>query len=150
MAETVIESRADAAASVETAIAHIYQAAKARMKELAGRFHPDLQPVAYGLLRLVFEREPVRSSDLAQIMGMDKGAVSRQVTALREMGLIETQHDPADGRAALLVSSASARRALAAFHSESSSDFARIFAEWPTDEMIELGRLLGKFNDAIR
>lgn len=149
MAEIVDDKRADAATSVENAIAHIYQAAKARMKDLAGRFHEDLQPVGYGILRLVFEQEPVRASDLATTMGMDKGSVSRQLTALREMGLVETREDPADGRASLLVASAAAREKLDGFHSESSNDFARIFADWSTDDVSELGRLLTKFNSSI-
>ncbi len=149
IAETVVDSRVDAAASVETAIAHLYQAAKARMKELAVRFHPDLQPIGYGILRLVFEQEPVRSSDLAASMGMDKGALSRHLAALREMGLVETRHDPADGRATLLVSSESAKRSLAVFHTESTSELQRVFTDWSTDDMRELGRLLSKFNGSI-
>ncbi len=147
--ETVLDSRTDAAVSVETEIAHLYQAAKARMKELAVRFHADLQPIGYGILRLVFEHEPVRASDLASSMGMDKGALSRQVAALREMGLVETRDDPADGRATLLVSTVSAKRALAVFHSESSIELQKIFADWSTDDICQLGRLLAKFNSSI-
>ena len=41
---------------------------------------------------------------------MDKGAVSRQVQHLTELGLIERTPDPADGRAALLAVTDDARR----------------------------------------
>lgn len=149
MSDTTTDVRADATAAVETNIAHIYQAAKARIKSLAVRFHPDLQPVGYGILRLVFDGEPLRASDIAATLGMDKGAVSRQVAALREMGLVETRSDPDDGRATLLIATATARQGLAAFRSESSSDYGRVFTEWSTAELRDFAALLVKFNDSV-
>ena len=147
--EAVIESRADAAAAVEAAIVHIYQAAKARMKSYAGRIHDELQPVGYGILRMVLDQEPVRASDVSGALGMDKSAVSRQVAALREMGLVDTQHDPNDGRATLLVSTEMARTKIAEFRNESMQDFARVFADWPSDDIRSFARLLTKFNGSI-
>ena len=149
MSETTQDVRADASAAVEDNIAHIYQAAKARIKGLAVRFHPDLQPVGYGILRLVFDGEPLRASDIAATLGMDKGAVSRQVAALREMGLVDTRSDPDDGRATLLVATPSAREGLAAFRSESSSDYGRVFTEWSTAELRDFAALLTKFNASV-
>jgi DNA-binding MarR family transcriptional regulator len=149
MSETTQDVRADASAAVEDNIAHIYQAAKARIKSLAVRFHPDLQPVGYGILRLVFEGEPLRASDIAVTLGMDKGAVSRQVAALREMGLVDTRSDPDDGRATLLVATPTAREGLAAFRSESSSDYGRVFADWSTAELRDFAALLTKFNTSV-
>jgi DNA-binding MarR family transcriptional regulator len=146
---TTGESRAEAAATAERAISHIYRAAKARMRTLATRFHPDLHPIGYGVLRFIIDEEPARSSDIAASLGMDKGAVSRQVAQLREMGLIETQQDPADGRAALLVPSASARAVLDTFRSESADDFGRVFAKWSTEDLRAFGRLLTQFNASL-
>ena len=149
MTEMTQDVRANASAAVEDNIAHIYQAAKARIKGLAVRFHPDLQPVGYGILRLVFDGEPLRASDIAAALGMDKGAVSRQVAALREMGLVDTRSDPDDGRATLLVATPSAREGLAAFRSESSSDYGRVFTEWSTAELRDFAALLTKFNASV-
>jgi DNA-binding MarR family transcriptional regulator len=147
---TAGETRAEAAATAERAVSHIYRAAKARMRSLATRFHPDLHPIGYGVLRFILDEQPARSSDIAASLGMDKGAVSRQVGQLRDMGLVDTQQDPADGRAIWLVPSARTLAVLETFRSESADDFGRVFAEWSTEDLREFGRLLTQFNDSVR
>ena len=43
--------------------------------------HPDLQPASYLMLTYVAEHGPMRASAIAEQFDIDKGAVSRQVTA---------------------------------------------------------------------
>ena len=45
----------------------------------------------------------MRASTVADLFSIDKGAISRQVTHLIELGLIEKSRDPEDGRAWLLT-----------------------------------------------
>jgi DNA-binding MarR family transcriptional regulator len=133
---------------VEQNVGELYQFAKARMRAIAQRYHPDLQPVGYGILRWAFDR-PVRASEIAQHLGMDKGAVSRQITQLREMGLIETRQDPDDGRATLLVAAPCAIRVREEFRSETTGEYGRLFAEWPLDDLRDLARLLERLNQSL-
>jgi DNA-binding MarR family transcriptional regulator len=65
--------------------------------------HPDLSPVAYSMLMALNDSGPRRASDLVDLFSIDKGAVSRQVSALLELGLIERSPDPEDRRAAILA-----------------------------------------------
>ena len=61
--------------------------------------HPDLAPSSYLMLTYLAEQGPLRASEIADAFDIDKGAVSRQVTHLIELGLLERVTDPEDGRA---------------------------------------------------
>lgn len=134
---------------IEQGVATLYQAARARVKDLAERFAPDLQPATYGILRYIMEHEPLRAGDIVAALGIDKSAVSRQIGTLREMGLIDMRPDPEDGRASLLVASTRAREARVVYRAETSERYASIFREWTDEEIISFAVLLGKFNESI-
>jgi DNA-binding MarR family transcriptional regulator len=131
---------------VEQAVGVLYQATRARVKVLAERFDPDLQPAGFGILRYIIANEPIRAGDIASALAIDKSAVSRQLTILRDNGLVETRADPADGRATLLVASDAARAALETFRAESKADYERILQSWDSDDIATLATLLQRFN----
>jgi DNA-binding MarR family transcriptional regulator len=135
---------------IEHEVAELYRSAKSRVKSIAAKYHPDLQPVGYGILRFIFETEPVRSQDIAASLDMDKGAVSRQVSALRQLGLVDTRIDPDDRRATLLVVSDAARAVRVQVRGETTSGYGLIFADWGDRDIHEFSRLLTKFNESIR
>src|ERR1044072_3637899 len=64
--------------------------------------HPDLVPSSYLMLSYVAEQGPLRAAEIAEQFDIDKGAVSRQVTHLTELGLLARVTDPEDGRAMLV------------------------------------------------
>ena len=68
----------------------------------AALVHPDLMPTTYLVLSHVCERGAVRASAVAELFQLDKGAVSRHVQHLVELGLVERAPDPEDRRATLL------------------------------------------------
>lgn len=76
--------------------------------------HPDLVPSSYLVLSVVGERGPLRASQVAEFFDMDKGAVSRQVQHLVDLGLVVRTPDPADRRATALAATEDARERLAA------------------------------------
>lgn len=133
---------------IEQGITQLYRMTKAAVKSLSERFDPDLQPAGFGILRYIMTAEPIRGGDIAIALGMDKSAVSRQLTALRELGLLETQPDPEDGRASLLVSTDKAKAALTRFQRSFRDDNLRILDSWPNDDVETFARLLGEFNGA--
>ena len=81
--------------------------------ERARMVHPDLSPVAYSMLMALNESGSRRASDLVGLFSVDKGAVSRQVQSLLELGLIERAPDPEDRRAAILSITEEGSRRLA-------------------------------------
>ena len=68
----------------------------------AALVHPDLMPTTYLVLSHVCESGTVRASGIAERFQLDKGAVSRHVQQLVELGLVERAPDPEDRRATLL------------------------------------------------
>ena len=81
--------------------------------ERARMVHPDLSPVAYSMLMALNDSGPRRASDLVDMFSIDKGAVSRQVGSLLDLGLIERSPDPEDRRAAILAITEEGSRRLA-------------------------------------
>jgi len=107
-----------------------------------------MQTAGYLVLRYVMAHEPIRAGDVAAGLSMDKSAVSRQLTALRDSGLIEAQPDPEDGRASLVVGSAKANERLDEFRVELKADYQRILASWDAADIEAFARLLNKFNES--
>jgi len=136
------------ALEIEEAVAVLYRASKARVKRLVEHLDPEMQTAGYMVLRYVMAGEPLRAGDVAAGLSMDKSAVSRQLTVLRESGLIETQPDPEDGRASLVVASTKAKDRLDEFRVELKADYQRILAEWDADDIADFARLLNKFNES--
>jgi len=65
--------------------------------------HAELTPTAYAVLLAVLEHQPTRVAHIVEDLGIDKGAVSRQVAQLERLGLVARTTDPLDGRAQALV-----------------------------------------------
>jgi len=136
------------ALEIEQGVAVLYRASKARVKRLVEHLDPDMQTAGYLVLRYVMANEPIRAGDVATGLSMDKSAVSRQLAALRESGLIASQPDPEDGRASLVVASAKANERLDEFRVELKADYQRMLAEWNAADIADFARLLKKFNES--
>jgi DNA-binding MarR family transcriptional regulator len=141
-------ARDDYALEIEQGVAVLYRASKARVKRLVEHLDPEMQTAGYLVLRYVIANEPIRAGDVAAGLSMDKSAVSRQLTALRETGLIEAQPDPEDGRASLVVASQKATKRLDEFRVELKADYQRILADWDAADIADFARLLKKFNES--
>lgn len=142
------EARDAHALEIEQGVAVLYRASKARVKRLVEHLDPDMQTAGYLVLRYVMANEPIRAGDIATALSMDKSAVSRQLTTLRDSGLIEAQPDPEDGRASLVVASDKANERLDEFRTELKSDYERILASWDAADIEAFARLLKKFNES--
>lgn len=98
-------SRADELRHLEQELFVLIRRARRIIGERARAVHPDLQPASYLMLSYLVQSGRQRSSGLAEIFGIDKGAISRQVQHLSDLGLLERTPDPDDGRAVLLSAS---------------------------------------------
>jgi DNA-binding MarR family transcriptional regulator len=108
--------------------------------------HPQLQPASYYLLVFLVENGPTRGSALACQFDIDKGAISRQVQHLVDLGLAERAADPEDGRAQLVSASESAIRLLAEATAVQQRSWQEKLGEWSDEELASFALQLGRFN----
>jgi DNA-binding MarR family transcriptional regulator len=134
---------------IESEVGVLIRRVRRVIGERARAVHPELAAATYLLLAHVAETGPLRASALVDDMGLDKGAVSRQVTHLVELGLLERSQDPDDGRATLLAASDDARERLAAVGRQRSERFGQRLAEWSDEELSDLAERLARYNAAL-
>jgi DNA-binding HxlR family transcriptional regulator len=70
---------------------------------------------------------PSRLSAVAERTGFDPSTMSRQVADLEKAGLLRREPDPDDGRRGRIE---------------------RMLSDWPTEDIANFGRLLGRLNEA--
>lgn len=117
--------------------------------ERALMLHPDLSPVAYSLLLALGDSGPQRASDLVELFAIDKGAVSRQVQALLELGLIERRPDPEDRRALIMEASLEGHRRLAGIAANRRQRISDRLEDWSEEELTMFVDSLRRYNSAL-
>lgn len=99
--------------TLETEVAVLVRRARRVIALRATMIHPDLLPTSYVVLSVLNERGPLRASQIAEVFTLDKGAVSRQVQHLTDLGLVTREPDPDDRRAQVISLTDFARARLA-------------------------------------
>ncbi len=117
--------------------------------ERARAVHPELQPSAYLILTYLEEQDDVRSSRLVENFGIDKGAISRQISSLVELGLVERIPDPEDGRATRLRLTDDAKARIEAVRERRWGRFGRRLAEWSDEELADFAATLQRYNESL-
>ncbi|MFL6105482.1 MAG: MarR family winged helix-turn-helix transcriptional regulator [Marmoricola sp.] len=134
---------------LEHEIGKLLRRVRRGLAERAALVDPSLNATAYPLLITLNEFGPHRAADLADLFALDKGAVSRVVHQLLELGLIERTPDPNDGRASILQVSDEGRNRLAILADQRREEFGARLSGWNPDNIQELARGLARFNLAI-
>src|SRR5206468_9973810 len=96
-------SRADSVRDLEREVGVLIRRIKRVIGERAQAVHPELQPSSYLMLSWLADNGPVRPSVMVDDFHIDKGAISRQLQHLVDLGLVDRTADPDDGRATLVV-----------------------------------------------
>jgi DNA-binding MarR family transcriptional regulator len=139
-------TRADSLRHLEREVGVLIRRIKRVIGDRARAVHEDLQPASYLMLAWIVEEGPIRASSMVETFNIDKGAVSRQLQHLADLGLVERTPDPADGRATLVVARDVARRRLAdvAVHRRKWLD--EQLGDWTNAELEAFATTLGKYN----
>ncbi|MGN0063224.1 MAG: MarR family winged helix-turn-helix transcriptional regulator [Nocardioides sp.] len=95
--------------SLEREVGVLMRRSRRVVAERAAMVHEDLTPAAYLVLTYLTTMGPLRASVLVDVFHLDKGAVSRSVHSLVDLGLITKEADPDDRRAVILHVSEVAR-----------------------------------------
>ncbi|MGY2003337.1 MarR family winged helix-turn-helix transcriptional regulator [Blastococcus sp. SYSU DS1024] len=136
----------EAFVSLEREIGLLLRRSRAISTRLARELHPDLDGAAYGLLALLQDAGPLRASDLVARLGLDKSTVSRQLSSLVELGLVDRAADPDDGRAQVLRPSAEGAARLAGIRTVRRARWESDLADWPAEDVATLAVLLERLN----
>jgi DNA-binding MarR family transcriptional regulator len=131
---------------LEREIGLLLRRSRAIQARLASELHPELDGASYGLLALLQDAGPLRASDLVARLGLDKSTVSRQVTGLAALGMLDRTADPEDGRAQVLTLSTEGAARLARIRDARRARWERDLSDWPDSDVATLGELLGRLN----
>jgi DNA-binding MarR family transcriptional regulator len=142
-------SRADELGRLEEQVAVLIRRVRRVIGERARAVHPDLQPASYLMLSHLVASGPQRSSVLSEHFGVDKGAISRQVQHLLDLGLLDREPDPADGRASLVSASADAVKRMEAVSRERRRWLDEGLSEWSEHELRDFVTGLSRYNSAL-
>ncbi|WP_328527548.1 MarR family transcriptional regulator [Nocardioides sp. NBC_00368] len=141
--------RVESLIRLEAEVGVLMRRAKRAMRIRGRMLHPDLPPGGYMVLTWVAEHGPLRASALVDGLGIDKGAVSRMVQTIVDLGLLERHPDPEDGRASLVSLTAEAREGLDRVARERRVRFSDRLADWSPDDIDRLSAMLSRYNEAL-
>jgi DNA-binding MarR family transcriptional regulator len=142
-------SRADQLGRLEQEVGVLIRRIKRVIGERARAVHPDLQPASYLMLTFLATEGPQRSSVVSERFNVDKGAISRQVQHLSDLGLLDREPDPADGRAVLISASQDAVRRMEAVDRDRRVWLEERLEDWSEDDLRGFVGGLERYNRAL-
>lgn len=141
--------RADTLRLLEREVGVLIRRVKRVIHERARTVHPDLQPASYLMLSWLADSGPVRPSAMVESFSIDKGAVSRQLQHLVDLGLVDRIPDPDDGRASLVSISEDARRRLQVVAADRRAWLSQQLGGWSDEELTGFATTLGRYNETL-
>lgn len=134
---------------LEHEVSMIVRRSRSVLRALAGHVHPDVDAAAYAVLLAIGRSAPLRLMDLAEEFGLDKSTMSRQVSALSRLGLVQRTPDPIDGRAFLLELSPEGRQRLGEVTSARHEVWRSRLASWSTEEIRALADGMNRLSASL-
>ena len=110
---------------------------------------PGLEGSGLGVLHHLTAHGPLRTSRLAELLGLDPSTTSRHVASLERSGHVERVADPDDGRAWLVQASPDGHAAFARARAARSALIDRVLVGWEPAEVDAFAAALARFNDAV-
>lgn len=142
MTDDELQARTLAVRALEAEFGELINRMRRLLSENAQRVSPGMLPGAYKVFTTIARRDSISQSALADILVVDKGQLSRTVRELEQLGLIQRQPDPEDGRASILSATPYGHERLAAARAPQEDSLVNALEEWPLDDIQALTRLL--------
>lgn len=108
-----------------------------------------LERALFPLLVVIDRFGPIGVVDLADRVGRDYTTVSRQVTKLESLGLVQRHENAADRRVREAAVTAKGRQMTALVDAARERMVGAVFKTWDARDVNELVRLMRKFADAV-
>lgn len=118
-----------------------------RLRVLAASGH-GLEGSHLGVLYHLSTDGPLRTSQLADLLGLDPSTTSRHVAGLERSGHVERVADPDDRRAWLVEASPAGVRAFEDTRALRNALVERVLADWEPAEVDAFAAALARFNDS--
>jgi DNA-binding MarR family transcriptional regulator len=142
-------SRPESMRHLEREVGVLVRRIKRVIGERARAVHEDLQPASYLMLSWLADEGPVRASAMVELFHIDKGAISRQLQHLDDLGLVVRTPDPDDGRATLVAASDDARRRLTDVAEHRRKWLDEQLGDWSAEELETFAATLEKYNRSL-
>lgn len=107
-----------------------------------------LERAHYLLLRYL-SQGPMSVGKLAEKLCLDNSTVTRQINAMEKRGLIQKTPNPADGRSALIVTTAAGRDTADDMHALRVKRITALLAHWDPEEIHTLVRLTARLRQDL-
>ena len=130
------------------AVNHLYQGLATLMRrraELSAEVHPGLSLTAYTVLTQIQAAPGPRACDLADLFGLDKSTVSRQINELQAAGLIGREGERPGRRGYTLVLTAEGQRKLEQEAERARQRLAEGLASWKERDITAFAGMIERF-----
>lgn len=141
----VWDEHSAAVVRLEGAIAELISHVRRFYAQVADAVSPGMLPGTYKLFSAIARLGPVTLSTIADRLLADMGMLSRQVSHLEDLGLVERTPDPDDRRSRLISITAEGARRLHAARRPYEQQLAASVAHWPVETIDRLADLLTAF-----
>lgn len=133
---TVIAPESTAAMlAVEEWISVLAGQIRTSIRDAAAAIDPALPPFGLRLLRLLERCGPTHAGAAAELLFVDRSAISRQARQLAELGMVEARPDPEDGRARFLALTAAGAERMRAVLPAQRMLLHRNLSSWPEADL---------------
>jgi DNA-binding MarR family transcriptional regulator len=127
------------------AMAVLLHTTEGYLEELAATFSDGLRRGTIAPLMLLYRVGPLRVSELAEALGLDRTTVTRHLDELEPRGLVVRRPDERDRRALVVSLTPAAVEHLDAMRIRNRQRIRQICADWTPEEREMFGRLLPRF-----
>jgi DNA-binding MarR family transcriptional regulator len=117
--------------------------------EMGARAGVDVPSHLFGTLARIRDLQPVRITDVAEVMDSERSTTSRQITELTALGLVARQADPADGRAVVVSLTPHGEAAIGRVYDAWHGLLGSVLAEWSDADRRKLVSLLRRLDSGI-
>ncbi|RJO77718.1 MarR family transcriptional regulator [Nocardia panacis] len=117
-----------------------------RARGTAAALHPGLSLVAFSILDLIIERDGCQATDLAERYHLDKSTISRQVTALAELGYLTREVDNTNRRNNILRPTTEGKRVAREAEQVRHEVFEERLHDWSDTDVARFAEYLRRYN----
>lgn len=132
--------------AVEAELMTLFASFRDLRRRSAAGIHPSLSPAGYSVLHLLSKQGPMRASAIAELLEVDRSAVSRLLQTVECLGLVERHPDQEDGRAHLVGLTPLGTQRMADVRGEQQATLRQSFRQWSREDIDHLAQLLGQLN----
>lgn len=144
-----VPQKAETLVGLEHEVGILVRRIRRVLAERAAGVDDRLSTPSFLMLTYLAENGSRRSADIVEHFDIDKGAISRQVHQLTELGLVTRSPDPQDGRAQLIEVTARGHTRLREMSERRRSMLVQRLSDWDDADLAMFVELLGRYNASL-